>query len=112
MISGANLFMPTELGLDSRQVSLVNAAMPLGAVGGAVCLIPTNECLGRRMAIILALVLYTVGAALEAGAMNYGIMIAGHVIFGLGVRIETGTVPIYVAETSARRLRGKFVSLY
>lgn len=36
LISGANLFMPKELGLDKRQVSLVNASMPLGAVGGGM----------------------------------------------------------------------------
>ncbi|KFY53485.1 hypothetical protein V496_07545 [Pseudogymnoascus sp. VKM F-4515 (FW-2607)] len=112
LISGANLFMPKELGLDKREVSLVNASMPLGAVGGACFLHVANEYLGRRKTIILAAVLYTVGAALQAGAINYATMISGRVILGLGVGLETGTVPIYVAETVERRLRGNLVSLY
>ncbi|KFY33260.1 hypothetical protein V494_07784 [Pseudogymnoascus sp. VKM F-4513 (FW-928)] len=112
LISGANLFMPKELGLNKREVSLVNASMPLGAVGGACFLHVANEYLGRRKTIILAAVLYTVGAALQAGAFNYGTMISGRVILGLGVGLETGTVPIYVAETVERRLRGNLVSLY
>ncbi|KFY18904.1 hypothetical protein V493_08268 [Pseudogymnoascus sp. VKM F-4281 (FW-2241)] len=112
LISGANLFMPKELGLDKRQVSLVNAGMPLGAVAGACFLHITNEYLGRRKTIIVAAVLYTVGAALQAGAVNYALMIVGRVILGLGVGLETGTVPIYVAETVERRLRGNLVSLY
>lgn len=71
-ISGANLFLPKDLGLDTRQNSLVNAAMPLGAVGGALILSPCNEMTGRRWSIIISCVLYTIGAALEAGAINYG----------------------------------------
>jgi hypothetical protein len=71
-ISGANLFLPVDLGLDKRQNSLVNAAMPLGAVGGALILSPCNEWTGRRWSIIISCVLYTIGAALEAGAINYG----------------------------------------
>lgn len=46
LISGANLFMPTDLRLSDNQDSLVNAGMPLGAVGGALILSPANEYLG------------------------------------------------------------------
>lgn len=72
LISGANLFLPNDLGLDSRQNSLVNSGMPLGAVGGALILGPCNEWLGRKGAIIVSTVLYTIGGALEAGSMNFG----------------------------------------
>lgn len=71
-ISGANLFLPVDLSLDERQNSLVNAAMPLGAVGGALILSPSNEMFGRKWSIIISCILYTIGAALEAGAVNYG----------------------------------------
>jgi hypothetical protein len=36
LISGANLYMPADLHLDSGQVSLVDSLMPLGAVLGAL----------------------------------------------------------------------------
>lgn len=72
LISGANLYLPKDLGLDTRQNSLVNSAMPLGAVGGALILAPSNEWFGRRWSIIISCILYTIGAALEAGAINYG----------------------------------------
>lgn len=111
-ISGANLFLPKDLGLDTRQNSLVNAAMPLGAVGGALILSPCNELTGRRWSIIISCILYTIGAALEAGAINYGMMIAGRVVLGMGVGLEGGTVPVYVAETAAAKVRGNLVSLY
>lgn len=72
LISGANLYLPKDLHLTTEQNSLVNSAMPLGAVGGALILGPCNEWFGRRMAIIISTILYTIGGALSAGAMNYG----------------------------------------
>ncbi|KAG9630346.1 MFS general substrate transporter, partial [Aureobasidium melanogenum] len=112
LISGANLFLPDDLHLNDRQNSLVNSSMSLGAVGGAFLLSPANEYLGRRWAIIFSCLLYTVGGALEAAAQDYGMIIAARIILGFGVGLEGGTVPVYVAETVERRLRGNMVSLY
>lgn len=112
LISGANLFMPKALHLSDGDASLVNAGMPLGAVAGALILSPANEYLGRRWAIIVSCILYTVGAALEAGAVNFGMMFAGRFVLGAGVGLEGGTVPVYVAECVPSRLRGNLVSLY
>lgn len=92
LISGANLFLPGDLGLNDRQNSLVNSSMSLGAVGGAFLLSPANEYLGRRWAIIFSCLLYTVGGALEAAAQDYGMIIAARIILGLGVGLEGGTV--------------------
>ncbi|KAG6011529.1 hypothetical protein E4U43_008259 [Claviceps pusilla] len=112
LISGANLYLPKDLHLDPHENSLVNSGMPLGAVGGALILSPANEYLGRKGAIYLSLILYTIGAALEAGSINFGMIVSGRVILGLGVGLEGGTVPVYVAETVERRIRGNLVSLY
>ncbi|GFF35782.1 putative metabolite transport protein YwtG [Aspergillus udagawae] len=112
LISGANLTMPKTLHLSASQASLVNSGMPLGAVGGALILSPCNEYLGRRMAIIVSCILYTIGAGLEAGAINFGMMFAGRFVLGMGVGLEGGTVPVYVAESVPGKIRGNLVSLY
>lgn len=112
LISGANLFLPKDLGLTTQQNSLVNSGMPLGAVGGALLLSPCNEIFGRRWSIIISCILYTIGAGLEAGSINFSMIVAARVILGLGVGLEGGTVPVYVAETVERKIRGNMVSLY
>ncbi|KAL1385835.1 hypothetical protein HDK64DRAFT_238719 [Phyllosticta capitalensis] len=112
LISGANLFLPEDLGLSDSQNSLVNAGMPLGAVAGALILSPSNEYFGRKMSIIISCIFYTIGGALCAGSMNFGMIITARLILGIGVGLEGGTVPVYVAETVERRLRGNLVSLY
>ncbi|KAF1835764.1 plastidic glucose transporter 4 [Decorospora gaudefroyi] len=112
LISGANLTLPLALHLTDRQNSLVNSGMPLGAVAGAFLISPCNEYFGRRWAIIISCILYTIGGALEAGSINYGMIVTARVILGAGVGLEGGTVPVYVAETVESRLRGNLVSLY
>jgi MFS family permease len=84
----------------------------LSAIAGALLISPCNEYFGRRWAIIISCILYTIGGALEAGSMNYGMIVAARVILGAGVGLEGGTVPVYVAETVESKLRGNLVSLY
>ncbi|KAK7700771.1 fructose symporter [Botryosphaeria dothidea] len=112
LISGANLFLPEDLGLTDSQNSLVNAGMPLGAVAGALLLSPCNEWFGRRWSIIISCVFYTIGGALCAGSINFAMIVVARLLLGVGVGLEGGTVPVYVAETVERRLRGNMVSLY
>lgn len=104
--------MPADLNLSSGKASWVSSGMPLGAVASALILSPVNEYLGRRWAIIVACILYTIGAALEAGAIDFGMMFAGRFILGIGVGLEGGTVPVYVAESVPYKVRGNLVSLY
>lgn len=82
------------------------------AVAGAFLISPCNEYFGRRWAIIISCILYTIGGALSAGSVSYGMIVAARVILGAGVGLEGGTVPVYVAETVESRLRGNLVSLY
>lgn len=111
LISGA-IDLPKDLHLSDSLNSLVNSGMPLGAVAGALILSPSNEYLGRKMSIIVSCILYTVGAALEAGAMNFGMIFAGRFILGAGVGLEGGTVPVYVAECGKLILSRTFDSSY
>lgn len=99
LISGANLFLPKDLNLSTQQNSLVNSGMPLGAVGGSLLLSPCNEYFGRRWSIIISCILYTIGAGLEAGSINFGMIVAARVILGLGVGLEGGTVPVSLLST-------------
>jgi sugar porter (SP) family MFS transporter len=67
---------------------------------------------GRRWAILISCILYTIGGALCAGSINFAMIVVARLILGAGVGLEGGTVPVYVAETVERRLRGNLVSLY
>lgn len=112
LISGAIVFLPDALHLSDKNISLVSALMPLGAVAGSILMTPLNEYCGRKLSIIISCVFYTIGAALCAAATNVEILYAGRFILGIGVGIEGGCVGIYVAESVPAEVRGSIVSLY
>lgn len=52
-----------------------------------------------------------VGAAIQAGSVTLGMLIAGRVITGIGNGMNTSTVPMWQSETSKSHKRGKMVMI-
>eukprot|EP00871_Galdieria_phlegrea_P000424 jgi/Galph1/1382/GphlegSOOS_G76.1 len=102
LISGAGIYMPVDLHIDTSKEDMITGFMPLGGVFGALMVWPVNELLGRKYTIIVSCLLYTVGGILEADAQSFGMMLPGRMILGAGVGLEAGTVPPYIAECSTR----------
>ncbi|KAK4526884.1 hypothetical protein GAYE_SCF29G4802 [Galdieria yellowstonensis] len=112
VISGALLFAPKDLSLDTGQVSMVTGFMPLGGVLGATIGYPLNEWLGRKISIIIACLFYTVGGILQADAQNFAMILSGRIILGVGLGLECTACPVYISESCTKRWRGGLVSLY
>lgn len=96
----------------SNDISLISSLMPLGAMAGALMMMPLNTYFGRRNSIIISCIWYTLGGGLCAGARSVGMLFAGRFILGIGVGIEGGCVGIYISECVPPELRGNLVSIY
>lgn len=59
----------------------------------------------------MGLSLAIIGAALQAGSVNAGMMIAGRFFAGMGCGILLTVCPIYIAEASPPDSRGMIVGL-
>ncbi|RAO72398.1 uncharacterized protein BHQ10_008410 [Talaromyces amestolkiae] len=70
------------------------------------------EMLGRKKPITIGTALITFGSALQAGAQNLGMFIAGRLIIGLGTGIVAVAAPQLMTEVAYPTHRGKIVSLY
>ena len=112
LISGAAIYLPSDINLDTSQMSMVVGFTPLGAMFGALIIMPVNEVIGRKYTIICSAVLFTVGAILEAAAMSFGVLLSGRMILGAALGLMSGTVPAYIAENCAIKWRGGLVTLY
>eukprot|EP00871_Galdieria_phlegrea_P001393 jgi/Galph1/2254/GphlegSOOS_G941.1 len=112
LISGVLLFVVSDLSLTSNQTSLVSSGMALGAIGGGFAGIFLVEVTGRKRSILIACVLYTVGALMEALAPSFGVLISGRLVLGLGVGIEYDAIPLYISESSPKNRRGDLVALF
>lgn len=112
IISGASIGIKKSLEVTEKQMSLVSSLMPLGAVAGSMMMTPLSEYFGRKWAIIVSCIWYTVGAILCAAAQDHSLLYAGRFMLGVGVGIEGGCVSVYLAESVPPDVRGNIVSMY
>ncbi|GAB2224729.1 hypothetical protein Drorol1_Dr00005499 [Drosera rotundifolia] len=113
VISGALLYIRDDFEevdkktwLQETIVATAVAGATIGAgVGGWL-----NDRLGRKPTILIADILFFIGALIMAVAPNPSVIILGRVFVGLGVGMASMTSPLYISETSPARIRGALVS--
>jgi MFS transporter, SP family, sugar:H+ symporter len=111
VISGALLFIPNDFKLTPFLQGAVVAGLLLGAMIGAAFAGRLSDRLGRRRLIIIAAVVFTVGALLAALAPSVWVLIAARVIIGLAVGSAALVVPLYLSEIAPTEVRGAITSL-
>jgi SP family sugar:H+ symporter-like MFS transporter len=111
VISGAILFITEELGLTPFLEGLVVASLLLGAAVGAASAGPLSDRLGRRNIIIIAAILFSIGAIGAALAPNVGVLVLFRIVLGLAVGAAALTVPLYLSEVAPTQIRGAISSL-
>ncbi|KAI8312625.1 hypothetical protein K4K59_005735 [Colletotrichum sp. SAR11_240] len=96
---------------------------PPALVGGIVASYYAGGCIGglqsgwlmdkwsRRYTVLIGAVVSILGAALQAAAVNPGMMIAGRIFSGWSTGVLYSVTPIYLAEISAPENRGFLVGL-
>jgi len=103
---------PAAYGITSSTQSLVVSILSAGTFVGALCGAPLGDILGRKWSIVLACLVFSVGVAMQAAAVQIPLFVAGRVIAGLGVGIVSCLVPLYQSECSPKWIRGAVVALY
>lgn len=85
VVSGAMLLLKKEMNLNALWqellVSSTVGAAALSALAGG----PLNEAFGRRVCILLASFLFTVGGVVLSAAPNKEVLLIGRIIAGLGI---------------------------
>ncbi|KAK1065513.1 hypothetical protein LTR74_007877 [Friedmanniomyces endolithicus] len=82
--------------------------------GGCFCgafLASYTDPLGRRGTILMACCIFVVGGIIQTAGVVIAMLYVGRLIAGLGVGFLTMIIPIYQAELSHRKIRGKITSL-
>lgn len=87
-------------------VSMAVAGAIVGAGFGGVL----NDKYGRKKSIMLADVLFFIGAIVMAFSVAPWMIILGRIFVGLGVGMASMTSPLYISEASPARIRGALVS--
>ncbi|XP_073299056.1 inositol transporter 4-like [Primulina huaijiensis] len=113
VISGALLYIRDDYKSVDRQTWLQETIVSMavaGAIMGAAFGGLINDKYGRKKSILLADILFFIGAIVMAAAVAPWMIILGRIFVGLGVGMASMTAPLYISEASPARIRGALVS--
>lgn len=112
VISGALLFIRQDFApLSPFMEGIIVSFLLVGAVIGAVSGGPISDRFGRRPTVLIAAVIFGIGALAVAFSPSVFILVFGRLILGLGVGLASMIVPLYIAEIAPADRRGALVSL-
>ncbi|WPH04526.1 high-affinity glucose transporter [Acrodontium crateriforme] len=106
-----NADAPNCSGPTSAVQGGITAAMPAGSWLGALISGYVSDILGRRKSIMLGCIIWVIGSTIICASQNIGMLVAGRVINGLCVGIESAQVPVYISELAPPSKRGRFVGM-
>ncbi|KAL3959317.1 hypothetical protein ACCO45_007479 [Purpureocillium lilacinum] len=89
----------------------ITASMSAGSWLGALISGPLSDRLGRKYSIMVGCIIWLIGSTIICASQNIGMLIAGRIINGLCVGIESAQVPVYIAEISPPSKRGRFIGM-
>ena len=115
VISGALQFISKDFGISHGHQALqewIVAAVPLGALVGAILSKKSSFVLGRRFSIIVTAILFIIGTLLASFATSIPMLIIGRLTMGLAVGLSSMIVPMYLSEVSPPQIRGAVVFCY
>lgn len=115
VISGAlpYMYMPEGaggMGITPLQEGAIGGILTLGAAFGALFGGRLSDRYGRRHNLILLALLFIIGALGNALAPNIWVMYPFRLILGMAVGGSSATVPVFLAETAPKRIRGTVVA--
>lgn len=87
------------------------SALELGAWAGALFNGYLSDAISRKYSMMVAVIIFTIGTGLQAGAHRSSELFAGRVIGGVGIGMFSMVIPLYQAEIAPPELRGSLVSL-
>ena len=111
VISGAEQTLETVFGLSEWWHGFTVASALIGTIIGAMTIGKPADLLGRRVALFILATLYLVSAVGSALAWDWYSFVIFRFIGGLGVGGASVVSPMYIAELSPARLRGRLVAV-
>jgi SP family xylose:H+ symportor-like MFS transporter len=112
VISGAIEYLTTHFELDPAfGKGWAAASVLLGCAGGAALAGLVSDFLGRKKTLMLAGLLFLISAIGTAIPPNVNWFVAFRILGGLAIGAASISSPMYIAEVSPARIRGKMVAV-
>ncbi|KAF2758238.1 putative MFS monosaccharide transporter [Pseudovirgaria hyperparasitica] len=90
---------------------LLTAMIELGALLGAFNMGWVADKWSRKYGIVSAVVIFTIGSAIQTAAVDYASLIVGRLVGGIGIGMLSMVAPLYISEISPPEIRGTLLVL-
>ena len=98
------------MNLSDLQLELFFGIFGLAAMLGAAVAYTASDGLGRRKAFACTSLTFIIGVLWTATATSYASLMMGRFVTGLGVGLGLAIDPVYIAEVSPPKHRGRLVT--
>ena len=92
-------------------VGFMTGMLELGAFVGCLFFPQFADRFSRKWGLTAAVAVFCLGAIIQTSAQNYGSLVAGRAIGGIGVGTLAMGAPLYISEIAPPNLRGSLLVL-
>ena len=111
VISGALPFLRDQFGLNEYWEGFATGSLALGAIIGCVIAGSVSDKYGRRPGLLMAASIFAISSLAMAFASDLSFFIAARFMAGIGVGMASMLSPMYIAEVSPAKYRGRMVAI-
>lgn len=112
VIGGAKPFYESYFHLTSQQlIGWANSCALLGCLVGSIISGAASDRLGRKKLLVFSAILFAISSILTGWAQTFQSFAGWRITGGMAIGIASNISPIYIAEISPARWRGRMVSL-
>lgn len=112
VINGANSYLKAHFGLTPAQQGFAGASAILGCIPGAMLAGFLSDRFGRKKLLFISAILFGLSSLLSALPRTFEEFLMARFIGGLGIGAASMICPVYIAEVSPERLRGRLGALF
>ncbi len=112
VIAVASPTLEADFPMRPIESGFMTAAVPLGALVGALLAGRLTERFGRRRVLMLAAALFAVGALSAAMIEAVWMLVLARLVLGLAIGVAAVVSPLFIAEAAPIESRGALVSTY
>ncbi len=111
VVSGSTESIQAYFCMTDRMLGWAVSSALVGCVVGAICVGKPGDIYGRRRMLFVTAILFFISAIWTGAATTYVGFVIARIIGGIGVGGASVMAPMYIAEISPARLRGRLVSM-
>ena len=98
--------------INTSEAEAYTSILALGGVFGTISSGFTNKLIGRRNSLVLAGFIFTLMSLISGLLPSFEILKIARFFLGFAVGIASFSVPLYLAETAPKEIRGKMGTMF